>query len=243
MGRRGYPTELRRRVLDLLSSGRRVAEVARDLQISEQTIYTWRRQDRIDRGLEPGTTSIEHAELAAARKRIRSMSNHGRGSSRHAHPLVGTNSRLGGLQAGALSVKLRQLDAWNRAGQAAASQYFRELEAGPARLVQVADAAESVHHLFVVRVPDRDAVREENSAGGASSRAFTTLSPVTASRRSRTQATDPCQSLSRRLRRFSRCRCTRTSLRLRSPGSATRWKRLVQARSRRSSGRTSDARR
>ena len=73
MGRRGYPTEFRRRVLDLLASGRRVADVARDLQISEQTIYTWRRQDRVDRGLEPGTTSVEQAELAAARKRIREL--------------------------------------------------------------------------------------------------------------------------------------------------------------------------
>jgi transposase-like protein len=28
--------------------------VARDLQISDQTMYVWRREDRIDRGLEPG---------------------------------------------------------------------------------------------------------------------------------------------------------------------------------------------
>jgi transposase-like protein len=73
MGRRGYPEEFRRRVLDLVESGRTVAEVAHDLQISEQTIYTWRRQDRIDRGLEPGLTSAEHAELVAARKRIRDL--------------------------------------------------------------------------------------------------------------------------------------------------------------------------
>lgn len=34
-----------------------VVAVARDLGASEQTLYTWRRQDRIDRGLESGTTS------------------------------------------------------------------------------------------------------------------------------------------------------------------------------------------
>src|SRR5680860_67709 len=73
MGRRGYPTEFRRRVLELVASGRKVADVARDLQISEQTIYTWRRQDRIDRGLELGSTSGELAELGAARKRIREL--------------------------------------------------------------------------------------------------------------------------------------------------------------------------
>jgi transposase len=70
VGRRGYPPEFRRKVLDLLESGRKVADVARDLEISDQTIYSWRRQDRIDKGLEPGLTSAEKAELTAARKRI-----------------------------------------------------------------------------------------------------------------------------------------------------------------------------
>jgi transposase-like protein len=73
MGRRGYPPEFRRRVLDLIEAGRRVAEVADDLGISDQTIYTWRRQDRIDRGLEAGLTSAEKTELVAARKRIRAL--------------------------------------------------------------------------------------------------------------------------------------------------------------------------
>jgi transposase-like protein len=73
MGRRGYPAEFRRRVLDLVAAGRRVAEVAQDLGITEQTIYNWRRQDRIDRGLEAGLSTAERGELAAARKRIREL--------------------------------------------------------------------------------------------------------------------------------------------------------------------------
>jgi transposase-like protein len=73
MGKRGYPPEFRRRVLDLVESGRKVAEVAEELGISVQTIYNWRRQDRIDRGLETGMSSAEKAELAAARKRIREL--------------------------------------------------------------------------------------------------------------------------------------------------------------------------
>ena len=52
MGARGYPVEFRRRVIELIDAGRKVAEVAADLGISDQTIYTWRRQERIDRGLE-----------------------------------------------------------------------------------------------------------------------------------------------------------------------------------------------
>jgi transposase len=70
VARLGYPAEFRRKVLDLIESGRSIADVAHDLEISEQTIYTWRRQDRIDRGLVAGLTSVEKAELSAARKRI-----------------------------------------------------------------------------------------------------------------------------------------------------------------------------
>ena len=47
-----YPSEFRRRVLDLLAAGRSVAEVARDLEIPNQTIYLWRRQEAIDKGLD-----------------------------------------------------------------------------------------------------------------------------------------------------------------------------------------------
>lgn len=70
MGRPGYPAEFRRKVLDLLAEGRSVAGIAHDLGISDQTIYTWRRQDRIDRGEQPGLTTVEKAELADANKRI-----------------------------------------------------------------------------------------------------------------------------------------------------------------------------
>jgi transposase-like protein len=45
MGRRGYPPEFRRKVLDLVEAGRPIAEVAEALGISDQSIYTWRRQD------------------------------------------------------------------------------------------------------------------------------------------------------------------------------------------------------
>jgi hypothetical protein len=57
-------------VLDLVEAGRSVADVARDLEISGQSIYTWQRQDRIDRGLVAGLSSTEKAELGAAKRRI-----------------------------------------------------------------------------------------------------------------------------------------------------------------------------
>jgi transposase-like protein len=46
---------------------------AGDLGISEQAVYSWRRHDRIDRGLEAELTTADKAELVAARKRIRKL--------------------------------------------------------------------------------------------------------------------------------------------------------------------------
>jgi len=65
-----YPSEFRRRILDLIAAGRSVASVAEDLGVSPQTIYNWRRQERIGRGEVPGLASSEQAELKAARRRI-----------------------------------------------------------------------------------------------------------------------------------------------------------------------------
>lgn len=73
MGRRGYPPEFRQRVLDLIAAGRRVADVANDLGISDQTVYSWRQQARIDEGTDAGLTTGERAELAAARRRTREL--------------------------------------------------------------------------------------------------------------------------------------------------------------------------
>jgi transposase-like protein len=70
VGRCGYPPEFRRKVLDLVAAGRPIVDVARDLGISAQWIYTWRRQDRVDKGLEPGLSSTEKSELTAAKRRI-----------------------------------------------------------------------------------------------------------------------------------------------------------------------------
>lgn len=73
---RRYPVEFRRKVLDLIEAGRRnrpVVEIAAQLGVSDQTIYNWRKQDRIDHGLAAGVATAESAELTAARKRIREL--------------------------------------------------------------------------------------------------------------------------------------------------------------------------
>jgi transposase-like protein len=43
--------------------------------ISAQCVYTWRKQQLIDRSELPGITSTDRAELVAARKRIAELEN------------------------------------------------------------------------------------------------------------------------------------------------------------------------
>lgn len=73
MARRGDPAEFRRRVLELLKAGRSIKDLSDELGVSEQSIYTWRLQARIDAGLEPGLTTVEQGELRAAKRRIREL--------------------------------------------------------------------------------------------------------------------------------------------------------------------------
>ncbi len=70
---RPYPPEFRQRALDLVRSGRPVPEVAELLGIAESCLYRWKNQDLVDRGLEPGTSRAESAELVAARQKIRDL--------------------------------------------------------------------------------------------------------------------------------------------------------------------------
>jgi transposase-like protein len=98
MGRQGYPAEFRRRALDLVAAGKSVAEGARLLEVSDQSIYSWRRQERIDRGDLPGLSSAEPQELRTARLRIRALQRDAsRGTAIHSDhgPLNSGSSRPG----------------------------------------------------------------------------------------------------------------------------------------------------
>ena len=68
-----YPSEFRRKVLDLIAAGRSVASVSGDLGVSDQTIYTWRRQELVDTGVEAGLTTIEASELRTAKRKIKDL--------------------------------------------------------------------------------------------------------------------------------------------------------------------------
>jgi putative transposase len=65
-----YAPQFRAMVVDQVRSGRRVAEVAAAVEVAEATVYRWMHQDRVDRGEVAGTSTVESAQLRAARRRI-----------------------------------------------------------------------------------------------------------------------------------------------------------------------------
>lgn len=103
---------------------------------------------------------------AGLAERVRRRRDHGR-SEKHRHDEIGVASRLDGLQAAFLRVKLRHLRAWTEARRRLADHYREGLDGlDGVRLVPWEEGA--VHHLVCVRTaPERrDALREALSADG-----------------------------------------------------------------------------
>jgi transposase len=62
--RRQFTAEFKRDAVDLVrTTGRPIAEIARELGIYDSTLGNWVRQDRIDRGEQDGRSSDEQARL------------------------------------------------------------------------------------------------------------------------------------------------------------------------------------
>jgi hypothetical protein len=120
--------------------------------VSAQTTYTWRRQDRIDRGLEPGTSSSEHAALTrlrtsastSSRPNLRSLA--GRWICSRSRPtqkaVRGHRGDGRGRAAGAVQVACRTL-------QVSESGYYAALHAAPSeraiRHAWLTDVIRQVH--------------------------------------------------------------------------------------------------
>ncbi|MBI3512914.1 MAG: DegT/DnrJ/EryC1/StrS family aminotransferase [Proteobacteria bacterium] len=73
--------------------------------------------------------------------------------------IAGFNSRLDELQAAILNVKLGHLDAGNARRRAIAERYLEAFGNLPMALPHVEPDCEAVYHLFVVRTPQRDALK------------------------------------------------------------------------------------
>ncbi len=70
---RRYPSEVRRQVVELARAGTRVAQLAEVFDVSEAAIYTWLKQERVDRGEVAGESTDQQLELAAAKRRIKQL--------------------------------------------------------------------------------------------------------------------------------------------------------------------------
>ena len=106
--------------------------------------------------------------------RARLMRNHGM-EPKYYHRFVGGNFRLDALQAAVLRVKVPHLAAWTEARRRNAARY-REMfdRALPGRLGLPVEPPDRYHifNQFIVRVPDRDALRAHLTAAGVGSEIY-----------------------------------------------------------------------
>ncbi len=110
---------------------------------------------------EAGAITTNSEEMA---RRMRMLRDHGQ-SKKYYHSIEGYNGRLDSLQAGLLSVKLRHLAEWNRQRQGAAARYDQMLSTADGVIAPHCPAwSRPVHHLYVVRVPDREGLKRHLAA-------------------------------------------------------------------------------
>lgn len=100
--------------------------------------------------------------------KARMLSNHGR-TSKYDHEFEGVNSRLDGIQAAILSVKLKHLKSWTQKRRDAARNYSEMLSTVPEVIVPVVHPKTNpVWHLYVIRTKRRDALRDFLDQNGIS---------------------------------------------------------------------------
>ena len=111
-----------------------------------------------------GGAIVTNCEELASKCRM--IANHGRKAKYH-HSFEGRNSRLDGLQAAILSVKLTHLKKWTDARISIAAEYLNQLKDIPEIILPVRQPwAYQVYHLFVIRHPDRDSLQQKLTESG-----------------------------------------------------------------------------
>jgi dTDP-4-amino-4,6-dideoxygalactose transaminase len=101
----------------------------------------------------------------ALAKKCSMLANHGR-TQKYNHEFEGRNSRLDGIQAAILQVKLKYLEQWNKQRQEMADNYLAHLKETGLILPKVEKWAKPVWHLFVVRTRERDKLKVYLEAEG-----------------------------------------------------------------------------
>ncbi len=102
-----------------------------------------------------GAIVTNDEELA---EKARMFANHGR-KEKYMHEFEGINSRLDGLQAAILDVKLKHLEKWKERRRSIAKMYDEELKETVITPYVLPDVRH-VYHLYVIRVKNRNKVRE-----------------------------------------------------------------------------------
>ena len=97
---------------------------------------------------------------------IRAMANYG-SSKKYVNSMKGMNSRMDEIQAAVLCLKLGRLDADNEARRHVARTYSRCISNPLVTLPQLpADPSENVWHIYPIRTPERDRLRQYLSEAG-----------------------------------------------------------------------------
>jgi dTDP-4-amino-4,6-dideoxygalactose transaminase len=109
-----------------------------------------------------GAVVTNHAGMADW---IRRKRNHGR-ATKYMHDFPGRNSRMDGIQGAVLNVKLAHLEGWNADRRRLAAQYDALLAPLGIHRVTTQEGCLPVHHLYVVRVPERDRILEQLKEAG-----------------------------------------------------------------------------
>ena len=90
---------------------------------------------------------------------IKAIRNYG-SQEKYVHKTKGVNSRLDSIQAAFLSVKLKQLEAWNQERNQIAEYYLKLLKDLPELSFQITpENHDHVYHLFVIRTERRDELK------------------------------------------------------------------------------------
>jgi dTDP-4-amino-4,6-dideoxygalactose transaminase len=95
---------------------------------------------------------------ASIMQRVRSLRDHAQ-TQKYLHDEIGYNYRMDGFQGAVLTIKLKQLDAWNRARMDCARYYTELLKDSSYKLPAHPSDSECVWHCYVIETPERDRVR------------------------------------------------------------------------------------
>lgn len=112
-----------------------------------------------------GAITTDDDDLA---ERVRLLRNYG-STRKYYNEEKGLNSRLDELHASMLRVRLKHLDEWNSRRARIATMYLNVLKGASILLPAIADGANPVWHLFVVRSKRRDALQRHLKAFGVNS--------------------------------------------------------------------------